>query len=130
MGYDSRLYIVDKHDKGIKLPIVVDDNDYGERCWSEVIAMIELCKYPTISNFMRKQPETDSYIYAEDGNTHIVVDRYDDVMTECSVEELLEVVQQEIDNGVDYRRLTLLYGLLKGLDCSQWTNIRVLHYGH
>lgn len=130
MGYESRIYVVNKNMNSIKLPIVIEDVDYGERVWSEVIAMVDVCKYSAISNFMREQPKTDSYIYAEDGNTHIVVDRYDEVMTECSIEELLEVVQKEIDEGVDYRRLMPLYSLLKGFNSAQWPNLRVLHFGY
>ena len=130
MGYESRLYVVNKWENSMKLPIIIEDVDYGERVWSEIIAMMNVSKYPEISNFMRKQPITDSYIYADDGNTHIVSDRYGDVMTECSVEELLEVIQREVDKGEDYRRLMPLYSLLKGFDPKQWSNLRVLHFGY
>ena len=130
MGYDSRIYIVDKSCADIRMDVVVDDVNYGNRKWAEVIATIELGKYPTIADFMRNQPETDSYIYGVDSHEMIVEDCYGKVMTECSVDELLEVVQKEIDSGEDYRRLAPLYGLLKGFKPVQWHDLRVLHYGH
>jgi hypothetical protein len=79
---------------------------------------------------MCNKPETDMYIFAHDGNTMIVEDRYGKVMTECSVEELLEVIQEDINRGEDYRRIFPLYGLLKGFNTNQWDNLRVLHFGH
>lgn len=130
MGYDSRIYVVDKSNSGIKIDVIVDGVDFGKRDWSQVIASMELGKYPAIADFMRNQPETDTYIYGDDGNTMIVEDCYGKIMTECSVEDLLEVVQKEIDSGEDYRRLAPLYGLLKGFKPIQWNGLRVLHYGH
>ena len=130
MGYDSRIYIVEKSRYAVPMNVVIDGEDYGERIWGQVIASMELGVYPTVSNLMCSKPETDMYIFAHDGNTMIVEDRYGKVMTECSVEELLEVVQKDIDQGEDYRRIFPLYGLLKGFNTNQWDNLRVLHYGH
>lgn len=130
MGYDSRIYIVEKSRYNTPMNVVIDGEDYGERVWGQVVASMNLGVYPTVSNFMNSQPETDCYIYAEDGNTMIVTDRYDKVMRECSITELLEVVAKEVDEGIDYRRVFPLYGLLKGFDLRQWDNLRVLHYGY
>ena len=130
MGYDSRIYIVHKSRYNTPMKIIIDDEDYGERVWGQVIASMDLGVYPTVSDFMRSKPETDCYIYAHDGNTIIVTDSYDKVMTECSIEELIEVVQKDIDRGEDYRRIFPLYGLLKGFNTEQWDNLRVLHFGH
>ena len=130
MGYDSRIYVVEKHTNSITLPVVIDDVNYGNRVWSQVIASMEMGKCPIVANFMRCQPETDSYIYADDGNTMIVTDDYDKIMTECSIDELIKVVEKEIYSGNDYRRLSPLYGLLKAFKANQWNEIRVLHYGH
>lgn len=130
MGYDSRIYIVEKSRYAAPMNVVIDGEDYGERIWGQVIASMELGVYPTVSNLMCAKPETDMYIYGSDGSTMIVEDCYGKVMTECSIEELLEEVQKDIDRGEDYRRVFPLYGLLKGFNTKQWDNLRVLHYGH
>lgn len=130
MGYDSKIYVVEKSRYNTPMKVVIDGEDYGDRVWGQVVASMELGVYPTVSNYMNSKPETDCYIYAEDGNTMIVTDRYNKVMTECSLTELLEVVAKEVDEGVDYRRVFPLYSLLKGFDLRQWDNLRVLHFGH
>lgn len=72
MGYESKLYIVEKS-KCI--------NKFGEK-WGDVIAMFDMCKYYNLSDVLRHKPETDCYIIADDGNTEITRDRYGDKMTE------------------------------------------------
>ena len=59
MGYESRLYVVDKHGE-----------NYGE-----VIAMFNLCVVPSVSTKMMHYPKTNLHIYAEDGDTKIIKDR-------------------------------------------------------
>ena len=130
MGYDSRLYIVDKHESLVNIPVVIDGEDYGVRKYGEVIGRIEMGKCPVVQNFMKDMPETDCYIYADDGNTQIVVDRYDKVMTECPINELLTIVEQAVYEGDTYRRLTALLSFLKGFKEDNWDDIVVLHYGH
>ncbi len=49
MGYESRLYVVDKLD------------DYGE-----VITVFNLYKVPSVANKMRKYPATNLHIYSGD----------------------------------------------------------------
>ena len=61
MGYESRIYIVSKEDYFA---------GRDER-WGEIIAVFNMCVYPPIAAFMREQPATDCYIYANDGNTKI-----------------------------------------------------------
>ena len=130
MGYDSKIYIVEKSRYNTPMNVVIDEEDFGERVWCQVLASMELGVYPAISNFMNAQPETNGYIFADDGNTMVVTDRYGDIMKECSIDELLKVVQKEMDDEVDYRRLSPLYYLLKGYNVDEWDNLRVLHYGH
>ncbi len=130
MGYDSRIYIVEKSRYNTPMKVVIDDEDYGDRVWGQVIAAMEMGVCPVVSGLMRSKPETDCYIYAPDGNTMVVVDDYDKVMTESSIDELMEAVKAEMDRGENYRRLAPLYALLKGFDLKQWNNLRVLHYGH
>ena len=118
MGYESRLYVVNK-----------TNGDIGSRCWAEVIAMINLCKVYDVSDKMRKYPETDCFIYADDGNTEIVEDRYDDVMKEIPIDDAIKIIEEASMND-NYRRYAPCLALLKSFDKSQWENLVVLHYGY
>ena len=83
MGYESRLYVVDKCDKF----------SFEDRCCGEVIAMFNLCKVYSVSDKMRQYPETDCYIYAADGNTHIIEDGYGDIMREISIDDAKALIE-------------------------------------
>lgn len=119
MGYESRLYVVNKHEKF--------SSEY--RCWGEVIAMFNLCKAYGVSDKMRKYPETDCYIFADDGNTEIVEDKYDDVMKEIPIDDAIKIIE-EVSMNDNYRRYAPCLALLKSFDKSQWENLVVLHYGY
>ena len=119
MGYESRLYVVDKHEKF----------SCEDRCWGEIIVMINLCTVYGVSSKMRKYPETDCYIYASDGNTHIVEDLYDEVMSEIPIDDAIKIIE-EASKKDDYRRYAPCLALLKSFDKSQWKNLVVLHYGY
>lgn len=119
MGYESKLYVVNKHEKF--------SSEY--RCWGEVIAMFNLCKVYDVSDKMRKYPETDCYIFADDGNTEIVEDRYDDVMKEIPIDDAIKIIE-EASMDDNYRRYAPCLALLKSFDKSQWENLVVLHYGY
>ena len=119
MGYESRIYIVNKRDKF----------SFEDRSCGEVIAMINLCKVSDVSNKMREYPETDCFIYSDDGNTDIVEDRYGDVMKEIPIDDAIKIIEEAFmyDN---YRRYASCIALLKSFDKSQWNNLVVLHYGY
>lgn len=119
MGYESRLYVVDKCDKF----------SFEDRCCGEVIAMFNLCKVYSVSDKMRQYPETDCYIYADDGNTHIIEDRYGDIMREIPIEDAIKIIEEASENDY-YRRYAPCLALLKSFDKSQWKNLVVLHYGY
>lgn len=119
MGYESRLYVVNKYEKF--------SSEY--RCWGEVIAMFNLCKVYDVSDKMRKYPETDCYIFADNGNTEIVEDKYDDVMKEIPIDDAIKIIEEASMND-SYRRYAPCLALLKSLDKSQWENLVVLHYGY
>ena len=63
MGYESKLYVVDKHHW-----------KWSNESWGEVVASFDLCKVYNLD--FKKYPLTDCYIYADDGNTEIREDYY------------------------------------------------------
>lgn len=123
MGYESRLYIVEKFDT-----MIYDD---GKR-FARVISMFDMCKFPALSNVMRYKPETDCYFYADDGNTRVLEDCYGKPLTEATIESVIDVLEKEIENGECYWRIyPLLSALHTMIDCNFINNdIVVLHYGY
>ena len=116
MGYESKLYVVDKHDW-----------KWCDEKWGEVIASFDLCCVPI--NFSQ-YPTTDCYIIADDGNTKITEDQYGSPLKEVPVKDMINMIEKEIEADEDYRRYQPCLNLLKGFDLSRWENLVVLHYGH
>lgn len=115
MGYESRLYVIQKSH-------IVESNNMR---WCEVIASFNLCKSDID---FRKYPDTDSFFY--EGNKEIVEDCYGDHLKELTLQEAIT----EIENAIAryrYRRWKPILGLLKGFNEDEWGNdLRVLHYGY
>ena len=114
MGYESRLYVVQKSQ------VAKHNNKY----WCEVIASFDLCKVDI--NF-RKYLKTDSYFI--EGNEYVFEDCYGEPLRELTIAEAIK----EIENAMaryDYRRWKPILGLLKGFNEDEWGDLRVLHYGH
>lgn len=120
MGYESRIYVVEKSTFA----------SYSDgKVFADVIAMVDMCKYPALNHqvFTKK---SDCYIYADDGNTHITKDQYDDELTEAPLSDVIKFLEDEIQRGEKNRRIKPLLGLLKGFDMEQWDNLVCLHYGY
>ena len=126
MGYESRIYVVDKHDFG-----TYDDG----KNYAEILAMFDMCKCYPLSNVLRDKPKTDCYIYADDHNTRIVEDRYGEELTEATIKEVIDILENEVAKGEDYRRIFPLLSALKSIEELQndgkfGDNVVVLHYGY
>lgn len=117
MGYESKLYIVDKHHW-----------KWNDEPWGEVIAMFDLCKVPNL-NFSHF-PDTDCYIYLDGSDIKIKEDGYGDRLKEIPVKDAIDMIEKEIEVDRDYRRFQPCLNLLKGFDLNRWENLVVLHYGH
>lgn len=120
MGYESRIYVVEKSTFA----------SYSDgKVFADVIAMVDMCKYPELKDqlFTKK---TDCYIYADDGNTHITKDWYDNELTEAPISDVIKFLEDEVLRGETYRRINPLLGLLKSFDMKQWNNLVCLHYGY
>lgn len=124
MGYESRLYVIEK--TNIK-------NCCGAAAgmrYGIIIAIFEMGKVPSVSGTFRAYPKTDAFVYESDGNTEIVVDDCGDPLTEIPLDDALRII--EADNSFEsYRRHKPLIAFLKAIDTREWRHeICVLHYGH
>jgi len=119
MGYESRLYVVEKTD--------FSGYEHSDHKYAQVVAMFDLSKAGLHSSMFRP---TDCYIYADDGNTEIVVDCYGDPLKELSIPEVIRLLEERQSECPDYRRWRPCISLLKSFDVSQWHDLVVLHYGY
>lgn len=122
MGYESRLYIVEKGN-------VLYDDDMR---WGEVIAQFNMCVCPSIYK-LRNGKKTDCFIF--EGENRIIKDRYEERLTEEKIEVVIELLEKDIADGEDYRRLFPLLASLKSFkeqqDMGIWDkDLVVLHYGY
>ena len=122
MGYESRLFVVKKYEA------LYDE----EMRWAEIISMFNMCKCPTTYK-LKDSNETDCFIYYND--ERVVEDKYGDRLTEEKIEVVIELLEKDIANGEDYRRLFPLLASLKSFkeqqDMGIWdSNLVVLHYGY
>lgn len=118
MGYESRLYVVDK-------TTIFD----GEMVYGQKVAMFDLCKVEAVSAQLTAYPETNVYFFADDGNTKVVNDNYGQPLTEIPLKDVINIIESAMKTDA-YRRYKPCLELLKGFDESQWNNLVVLHYGH
>lgn len=123
MGYESRIYIVEK--------ITNDRADDGKYCALE-IAKFDLGKVRNISNYLKEKPVTNCYIYADDGNTRILEDKYGSPLTECTPEDLLTLINRAVANGDHDSRYYPLLAFLESIvkNSKHWYNVVCLHCGY
>ena len=123
MGYESRIYIVEK-----TTSLNCDNGKY----FALEIARFALGKVRYISNYLREKPVTNCYIYADDDNTQIVEDKYGSPLTECTPEDLITLINQSIANAhldrLYYPLLVFLESIVK--NPNYWPNVVCLHYGY
>ena len=119
MGYESKLYIVEK---ASKFP---DE----EKRYCMVVAMFDLCKFYSLSMMLSQYPDTDCYFYAEDGDTQVLEDKYGSPLKEIPIDDVIEILES---NGSEYRRISPLLSLLKDFQHNKhrWGELAVLHYGY
>lgn len=116
MIYESKLYIVDKHDW-----------EWSDKKWGEIIAMFDLHQVP-ISSDCRKYPATDCYIILN--SERVIEDSYGKPLNEIPIKDMINIIENEILNEEYYRRYQPCLSLLKGFNLDDWGNLVVLHYGY
>lgn len=119
MGYESKLYIVEKHE------MIREDG----KCYASVHAVFNMNKVYALSDVLRDQPATDCYIFADDGDTKITKDMYDRPLTEVSVTDAIHLVERIIETDHWWKYGALL-AALKEVEKQQASTIVVLHYGY
>ncbi len=120
MGYESKIYVVRKSKY-----VDADGKRYAEK-----IAEFNLCKIYGVSDSLRRMPKTDCYIYADDGDTQIIEDRYGEKLTECTPEKLIELIEKDIEKGGEHWRYNLILATLRELVKFNDNQIYCLHYGY
>lgn len=124
MGYESKIYIVRKTTmKGYE--------ETADKFYAEKIAEFNMCKCPCLADSLRDK--TNCYIYADDGNTPIIEDRYGDPLTETTPAIVIELLEKYIADGGDFRRVYPLLACLKAFEERkvQWgDDLVVLHFGY
>lgn len=122
MGYESRIYIVEKS-------LVMDDN---HKRWGRVLARFDLGKVYALSDKLRDAPATDCYIYSDDGDTRYDEDRYGKPLTEVSITDAIEALETALARGEDSREIPPLIAALKVFNYhrERFRELAVLHFGY
>lgn len=120
MSYESRIFVVNRTeiDRGTNVYV-----------WGEKIADIKMSnmKYDFSELFTN---EIDYELYVDNSDESTRTDKYGAVMTYTDRNTVIDYLEKQIANGDNYRRLTVLLGLLKGFDDKQWDELQVVHYGY
>jgi len=122
MGYESRLYIVEKTKQRI----------FDDRQWARVIATIELGKVYPFSEWFRKKKETRCFFYDTDGNTEIFEDRYGDILKEADLADTLLQLEKVFKTD-EYWRYKVAIDLITSIINATIgfpADIVVLHFGY
>lgn len=120
MSYESQIYIV-KPRRG-DMP-----GDCGLD-YAEKVAMFRLGYVDRMYEFARCYPESSCYIYADDGDTEITLDKYGDRLREIPIRDLL--FQLDRYNS-EYRRwdISAVIAILLHY-CDSPAKLVALHYGY
>lgn len=119
MGYESRIYIVEK------CRVIQEDG----KCYASVHAMFNMGKVYALSDVLRDKPATDCYIFADDGDTKIVKDPYGRPLTEASVADVIHLVERILKTD-EWWKYGALLAALKEVEKRRSSTIVVLHYGY
>ena len=123
MGYESRIYIVEKTSVG---------QFGGGMRWGRVLAHFDLGKVYVLSAKLKHAPNTDCYIYSDDGDTRFVEDRYGNPLTEVSITDAIEALETALAQGEDSREIPPLIAALKVFNDhrERFRELAVLHFGY
>ena len=130
MGYESKVYICSR----------ISNAEY---IYNEVIAAVDMCKmgYDTgWHDLFNKKLDGEFLGFDHDNprnqdweNTELL-DAYDEPMMYADIDTVKEWVNNQIENGEDYRRLFVLKAVLDSFDKTRWESDRakliVVHYGY
>jgi hypothetical protein len=139
MGYETRMYLVESHSS-------FAEHDDG-LAYGSVVAVLNLCKcgdgpfHDYRNSCLELQDNKPThYVYADDGNTKIIDDRYDDPLVEMDAKEALEAMKLQVNADTaagerPYRRFLMAIDLLERFvedfttECET-CQAKVLTYGY
>ena len=121
MGYESRVIVVNRNE--------IKHGDGTTFVYAEKIADIKMsCMFNGFKALFDK--EVDYELYIDNGDESTKTDMYGDVMTYTDCRTVIDYLENLMADGENYRRLSVLLGLLKGFNEEQWDDIQVVHYGY
>jgi hypothetical protein len=122
MGYETKIVIVDKSNHMFS---------FENKFWGEKIAEFNLCKMA--GEYMKKLDKfriSDCYYYADDGDTRIEKDKYNEPLKEITLSALIKILEKEDQS---YWRIPIIIKMLKGFieqEESSYRCLRALHFGY
>ena len=130
MGYESRIYVINKMD----IPAGLD----GKFKYADRMAIYEMCKFPPFQElFGGNCPVTEYAPYDPgDGDHPVTEDKYGDPLMERSITEVIDCLDQYISlknkNSKIYARVKPLRAMLQEFEKIQdnYYRLAVLHYGY
>ena len=120
MGYESRLYVVNR----------VKKSWTGDEAWAERLAVFNMCCVGWNPDKIFTEPIDFMLGRDNDGNGEpIYDDKYGKRCHMASVSTVIEAIEK-LEEADHYRRFKPLLGFLKSLDESEWDDLRVVHFGY
>ena len=130
MGYESKIIIVLKTDM-LKNKFNLT---FGIKMAEFNMGKFDYYNPGPFHNVLDKFRDTTCFYYADDGNTEIIKDRYNEFLKEMNIEPFYKIMQKELiyGNHKNQKLKSLLYYLesLLTWDIPNVKNLRVLHYGY
>ena len=124
MGYESKVYVCERAEH---------KNDNEEIVWiyNEVIAAVNMCKmgYDNGWRELFDKELTGDFLGMDCGDETITEDLYGDTLKYTEIDKVITWLENEMQKS-DYRRLAVLYNMLRGFDINQWRKLIVVHYGY
>lgn len=125
MGYESKVYICERNESKYSR------NNNVLWVYNEVIAAIDMCKmgYDNGWRELFDKELTGDFYGMDGGDETITEDSYGETLKYTEIDKVITWLENEMQKS-DYRRLAVLYNMLKGFNINQWGNLIVVHYGH
>lgn len=125
MGYESKVYVCERNEH--------KDSRNNNVLWvyNEVIAAVDMCKmgYNNGWRELFNKELTGDFLGMDNGDETITEDLYGEALKYTEIDKVITWLENEMQKS-DYRRLAVLYNMLRGFDINHWGNLIVVHYGY
>lgn len=122
MGYESRLFIMNRNECKRK----------SGKIWvyAEKLAVIDMSCMGHNNGWKELFTEEIDYKIFTDGENEEDTDDYGEHLKSGKIENIIRWLEEQIDNGNNYRRLKPLLGFLKEFNAERWDELQIVHYGY